>query len=468
MSGEGVGVTRFDPAEMEARKRPRKYFLAGKYSCRLLFFVPTWDAYSVRLRDDKNRICGFGVKIILRDTNCSETVPRLGRFEPLAVNIVSESSNASALAYQLAWIGVAVVFVYYTLATIALHWNSRRNIGVTRYEPPDGISPGVAGYLLENGRSERAFAAALISLATKGFLEIQQQDDWFVLEKLREPDESLPSEESAILAALFSPPSVHTYKFNGREYDWICRAYETFEETVAGVAEPQLISRHRWIWVCGVFLSFANIAQALFSLPILDSGAKLKSIAYLGIWIAMGGSSLVASLRIWPATIRKLLSFMPGSNRPTRPLDLNDAIPFILLAPILLGFSFLVYLTSLQFARLVIALVVLNYVFRHTLEAPTKAGRRVIGELKNFREFLSRADADRLNRENKPGQTPEVLEKYSAYAVALDIERGWGEEFTENLLELLQFDQAYTVRSPKVSFPDFDDSTIELKINPRK
>jgi hypothetical protein len=86
----------------------------------------------------------------------------------------------------------------------------------------------------------------------------------------------------------------------------------------------------------------------------------------------------------------------------------------------------------------------------------------------NFREFLSRADADRFNRENKPGKTPEILEKYTAYAVALDVEQGWGEEFTENLLELLQFDQAYKIRTPNVSLPDMDDRPIELNINPRK
>jgi hypothetical protein len=52
--------------------------------------------------------------------------------------------------------------------------------------------------------------------------------------------------------------------------------------------------------------------------------------------------------------------------------------------------------------------------------------------------------------------------------VALDVEQGWGEEFTENLLELLQFDQAYKIRTPNVSLPDMDDRPIELNINPRK
>ena len=48
-----------------------------------------------------------------------------------------------------------------------------------------------------------------------------------------------------------------------------------------------------------------------------------------------------------------------------------------------------------------------------------------------------------MNRENEPGYTPDVIENCTAYAVALDAEHGWGEEFVENLLEMVQFDAAY-------------------------
>jgi hypothetical protein len=33
-------------------------------------------------------------------------------------------------------------------------------------------------------------------------------------------------------------------------------------------------------------------------------------------------------------------------------------------------------------------------------------------------------------------------------AVALDVEHGWGEEFVENLLEMIQFDAAYSAGPP--------------------
>src|SRR5215469_1821018 len=56
---------------------------------------------------------------------------------------------------------------------------------------------------------------------------------------------------------------------------------------------------------------------------------------------------------------------------------------------------------------------------------------------------LLRASMLVVSTENSPGCTPETLEKFSAYTVALDVERGWGEELAKNLLEMLQFDEAY-------------------------
>ena len=376
--------------------------------------------------------------------------------------------DAPAAIYQFAWIGVAVLCVCYVASTIAFHLDSQRKVAVTRYDPPEGISAGLAAYLVESGRCERAFAAAIVSLAAKGYIEIQQKGDWVVLERLRESDAaSLPLEESIILASLFVPADNHTYKFSARDCDRICEAYKKFCGTVEGIADPKLISAHSGVWWCGLAISWVIIAVVIASLPIFDIASPWPQIAFMSLWILMAGSSLVAALRIWPTTIRKLGSYLPGSGR-RHPLDLNDAIPIVLIAPIFLGFSFLAYLTSLKFVVLAVALIIVNFIFRHSLEAPTSEGRKILAELANFREFLSRADADRLNRENDPGQTPAVLEKYSAYAVALGVERAWGEEFTGNLLELLQFNEAYSMPTPKSPLSDLDDEIIQLNIDRRK
>jgi hypothetical protein len=122
-------------------------------------------------------------------------------------------------------------------------------------------------------------------------------------------------------------------------------------------------------------------------------------------------------------------------------------------------------------ATIVIALLFLAEVFRHIFEAPTIAGRQAIEKLKGFREFLARAEADRMNRENRPGHTPETLEANSGYAVALNVEHAWGQEFTGSLIQFLQMERAYDVPMPSMRVPAIsgsDDSPIELNINTRK
>ena len=323
----------------------------------------------------------------------------------------------------------------------------------------------MAAFLVENGRCERAFAAALVSLAARSYICIQQKKDWFILERLRNPGTELPPEEANLLAFLF-PASPNTYSFNGAEFHRLCGAYRDFRSTVEGIACPELISPHLVLWFFGVACSAVVPIGVAIAVPNLVSKISASSLVFGGLWTLLGGSCLVAALRVWPATLRKLASLLPFDGRPSRPPSLNDFVPVYLTATTLIGFAFLASSTSTQFALLMTALVFLHAVARHLLEAPTAAGRKLLAELAGFRDFLSRADADRLNRENKPGRTPQTLEEYSAYAIALNVEHAWGEELTGELMELLQFEQAYD-RWPMFLL-DSSRDRIEVKIVSKK
>src|SRR5262249_13195550 len=68
--------------------------------------------------------------------------------------------------------------------------------------------------------------------------------------------------------------------------------------------------------------------------------------------------------------------------------------------------------------------------------------------------------------------------EFTAYAVALEVERGWGEELAKNLLEMLRFDEAYRAgvwprsaaermpRTPQTYPPE--SGVLELGISSRK
>ncbi|MGA8025375.1 MAG: hypothetical protein WB990_20575, partial [Candidatus Acidiferrales bacterium] len=102
------------------------------------------------------------------------------------------------MTYSLDAVAIGILVIFYLGTVIALRWTPKTT-RVTQYDPPEQVSPALAAYLRDNGRCERAFAAALVSLASKGYLRIQQRKDWFTLERLRESDSSLPTEESTIL-----------------------------------------------------------------------------------------------------------------------------------------------------------------------------------------------------------------------------------------------------------------------------
>jgi hypothetical protein len=370
------------------------------------------------------------------------------------------ASDAPAQLYTIAWVALLAIFALYILVGIGLRRRVKRTVRVTRYDPPRGISPAVAAYLVESGRCERSFAAAIVSLATNGYLHILQKSDWVTFEKLRDADTELPHEESAILSSLF-PEATREYSFNASDTSRLFEAYSSFRETVHDIATPELMSTHGILWFLGLIYSLTVLAPIIFAFPKFGNGLPLASMGFLAVIIFVGGSCFVAALRVWPATLGKITSFIPGRRRPKRPFNLNDATPIFLTATASVGFMFLAVFTSTRLASLVAAALAMNLFSRYLMNAPTGAGRQVLAELEAYREFLCRTDAPRLDRQTEPGKTPAALDSHTSYAVALRVEHGWGEEFAGTLLELLQVDQAYDFPG-KLPAPDNRPTVLRL------
>ena len=353
-------------------------------------------------------------------------------------------TDAPDVVYLQSWGGLAAVFVYYLLATVIVHWTGKRTIEMTRYYPPDGISPGLAGCLYQKGRSERAFAAALISLIAKHHLEIEKSKDWFTFKRLRTLNAKAAPEESAILSEIFYG-DCDAYDAARGKHSRIFLAFRKFEKIVQEQALPYLISSHRTIWGIGV-ACLVFIAERLASLLPLY-GRKPKAVGEeLGLLATVGGFCLVGALGAWVATLRRIATHLPGSKGPARPLGWTDLFPVWLTTGATIAFGLLAALTTFRFVAFVLASALLASTFDHLLKAPTARGRKLLRELADFREFLMRAESDRLARDNEVDATPRDLELNVAYAVSLDVERGWGEQFAEDLLEMLEFDQAVAVK----------------------
>jgi uncharacterized protein (TIGR04222 family) len=329
-----------------------------------------------------------------------------------------------------------------------------------RYEPPEAVSPAAAAFLVESGRYERAFSAALVSLAAKDYMRVLEKGDTFTLEKLRDADAKLPPEERAVHSYLF-PEGLDSTSFYGADSFRLVACYGEFKQAIQNRVTSSWIRAHVVMWLFGVCGSLIVLAPVIFAMSGLGKGMPLGSFAFAALLIFVGATSFVAALRIWPAFLRKLGTFLPGSRSARRPLNLNDAIPFFLTGTAAFGFVLLSVFTSTKLASLLGAAFAMNVFSWHFTNAPTSAGRRALAELVAYREFLSRTETDRLNRQNEPGRTPQKVKLDDAYAVALGVPCGWGEEFAANILELIQADEAYR---PPVNIPEPDSSPRTLSL----
>jgi hypothetical protein len=356
------------------------------------------------------------------------------------VIISSDISEASSLA----WGALGLVSCYDVILIVVLRWHTDR-VQITRYEPPAGISPSMAAYLRQSGECERAFAAGIISLAAQGYVRIDASVGQFRVARVRDADNSIPEEESALLLALFPKNDADDCEFGGTDPGRLEQVLGKFQEAVDDLACPDLLSPHTTCWIMGIAYSLAYVPTfAWAALSASHGSLSIGPLLYSCVWVALGAVCLIAALRLWPVTLRKIMSRLPGVTRPRPRFKYGDANPVFLTISALFGFGLLASQTSANFASLIAVIVVISSTSRPLLEVPTRKGREVLSELRDFREFLMRTEADRLSRKDHAQGSPLSFEKFSAYAVALEIGRGMSEDFATQLIQALEFDHAYS------------------------
>lgn len=75
--------------------------------------------------------------------------------------------------------------------------------------------------------------------------------------------------------------------------------------------------------------------------------------------------------------------------------------------------------------------IIILVIFRRLLPSYSQRGREVMDQVEGFRMFLSTADAQRFDAMAPPEKTLELYEKYLPFAIALDCEIAWGDQFKE-------------------------------------
>jgi len=317
--------------------------------------------------------------------------------------------------------GTALTMLYYVSTWTRIGRDPERGIVIPLFAPPKNLSPAAVSYVHYQGfggATMRAFIAAILSLAVKGRLRIDAEDeDKTALIPVNEKTAPLPGGERVIVQWFLNGRD--RFEFTKENGPHIASGQAAFRSAILKEHEGVFFNTNSSYLVIGVLLSIGSLAfYLIFQTP--PDGAGVGTI--FGFLLGAAGA-FVLSMG-W----RRILGWLPGGGSRLLGILLALLGTVVMLLALFTLFTATDALSAIGTA-LAILLGVANVAFFHLLRAPTLGGRKVMDDIEGFRLYLSVAEAERMNLVGGPEMSPQLFEKYLPYAVALGVEKPWSEAF---------------------------------------
>jgi uncharacterized membrane protein YgcG len=330
-------------------------------------------AYRSRAQNAEVEIAGNGVEVRTREP--------LHLHEGLTVAVafdkgfVHEPSFASKVArfFRSNW-PLAIPLAAFVIM-FNLWWTRGRDPRLrpiaAQYEPPDQLTPGEAGTLVDNSADMRDITASIVDLAVRGYIVIEEhqkdrmlglihdKDYNFIVQKGRAEWAKLKPHEQSLLEGLFTTGTVgESVSMSSLE--------NQFYQNLPGIKS-------------NIFSSL--ITHGYYSRrPDSVRNAYIVGGVAVGFFIFLAGAKVASNLGMAPLTF---------------------AIAAILTAAVICAFGWF-------------------------MPAHTEQGARALEGVLGFEDFLVHVESDRFNRMIK---TPEMFEKFLPFAMALGVEKNWSRAF---------------------------------------
>lgn len=315
----------------------------------------------------------------------------------------------------IAALGLILVLIYYLWAWNKVGRDPEMGPIIPLFAPPDDLSPSATRYLWKNRFDDKNFTAALVRLAIKGYIRIEEKDDDYTLHLLKSDGKDFELGEKKILDNLFSTSD--SVKLNSRNYERPLNAKNALRMAVEVDYNKGFFKRNILWFLPGVFLTLITLAGMLVLGELEEE--QIGFTIWIFFWTLGTGLLVYFTVMAWTRRERSrwFLSFF--------------VLPFLggeIIAAFFYGMS--MGWTSL-FSLL--ALMGANILFFHLLQAPTLKGSKILARIEGFRQYLTVAETERLAVLHPPEKTPALFERFLPYAIALNAEKAWGEQFNEVL-----------------------------------
>jgi hypothetical protein len=321
--------------------------------------------------------------------------------------------------------GISAICLYYVVVWSLVGRDPAAGPIVTQYEPPAGFSPAGIRYLVQMSFDNKAFAAAVLDMAVKGFLRIEEQNGVYTLVRTAKGSTSLSPEEQAAADRLLGGRT--SIVLRNENHNTISEAIAALKTWLRNAEYTTYFVTNGHYMIPAVIVSILMVLSIVASQPTMKIGVAGGMAMWLTFWSIAVIGLLSLCFRAWKSAL--------AGGRLKSGGETTLAFIVTGIAALFLGVEVMVLIalaTSVSII-LVVALVaslVLHAVFHYLLKAPTRAGRGVLDKIEGFKLFLTAVDGDRLSRVSSTEKTPELFEKFLPYALALDVEQAWAEKFS--------------------------------------
>jgi uncharacterized membrane protein len=246
----------------------------------------------------------------------------------------------------------------------------QRQAIAVQYDPPDQLTPGECGSLVDNSADMRDITATLVDLAVKGFLTIEQKDESHLLGL---------THSQTFTFHLAKPPAEWT-ALRPHEYEMMSAIF-----TDGAVTDVKLSDLQNHFYT-----HLPEIRERIFSALISDGYYSRRpdstKTAYIGTGLAVGIVTMLGA---------NTVSSVTGGS------PLTWILVGVLSGAVIAGFGWV-------------------------MSCRTTGGVRALEKVLGFEEFLTRVEKDQMAR---LATRPELFEKFLPYAMALGVEKKWVQAF---------------------------------------
>ena len=302
-----------------------------------------------------------------------------------------------------------------------------KNVIIPKYYPPEGMDVGDVKYVDTMGKTDRILEATFISLATKGFLKFDkgsEKNSVMTVEKTysKNPDEykdELSEFERDVYRSIGSKEKLG---YTPSLYDILQRLKKRISKKLSEKYDDKVFFKNIKYSVISIVVSVilfvvgaivGTISNPYITSYGIENIMTILAIAFIFFMVIFLCKDLIK------AKSNRLISFI---------FILIWGVPFLIFGLLMSLEVLRSFMESIFQAFIIVGIVLQNYLFIKWIPRYTQEGMRIKEDIDGFKMFINVAKDDDFK-----DKTPEMFDKYFAYAYVLGLENKWASKFEDIL-----------------------------------